>query len=135
MEVSDRFAVNPTSHVDAVVAVGSTLIEVAAIVLAIMTFQLVWQNQSVHIHSDNSGAVGVFTRRHSSSALIGSMLTFATDLCSAQNISIHVSWIPGVTNVFADPISRANFAAFRLAAPGEAISPTPCVGSSFATIP
>ena len=135
MEVPALYRISPDAHTDAAVAVGSTLIEVAAVVLAIMTYQHTWENQNVHIHSDNSGTVGVFAKRHSSSAAIGSMLTFAVDLCSARNITIHVSWIPGVTNGIADPISRANFAAFRLAAPWAADFPTPCTGSPFTAIP
>ena len=131
MRIPADFEVNPDTHSDTVTAVGSTLIEVAAIVFAIMTFTEVWQDQNVTIHTDNTGAAGVFQRRHSSSAAIGSMLTYAVDLCTLHNINVHVMWIPGVSNVIADPISRGNFAAFRLAAPGAAPYPTPCMGSPF----
>ena len=135
LPVPEKYRINPDAHSDSVIAVGSTLIEVAAIVLAIMTFKDAWQDRNVHIHSDNSGAVGVFTRRHSSSAAIGSMLTFAVDLCSARNISVHVSWIPGVTNVIADAISRAELVTFRQEAPQAATCNTPCQGSPFAVLP
>ena len=69
MHVPERFAVNPAAHTDSVISVGSTLIEVAAVVLALMTFQDLWADHNVVINSDNSGAVGVFTRRHSSNEM------------------------------------------------------------------
>ena len=131
LSVPPNFAVNPTEHSDTIVAVGSTLIEVAAIVLALTTFGEGWHDRHVHIHCDNSGAVGVFTRHHSSSANIGAMLTFAVDFCTARNITVHATWIEGVSNVIADAISRANWAAFRLAAPEANTHPTPCGASPF----
>ena len=134
MKVPARFAVNPAVHVDSVIAVGSTLIEVAAVVLAIMTFQDLWADRLVVVNCDNSGAVGVFTRRHSANELTGAMLTFAVDLCTSRNITLRLSWIPGTTNVVADPISRGNTAAFRAIAPSAAILPCPCTGSPFDVI-
>ena len=135
LRVPVRFAVNPAVHTDSVISVGSTLIEVAAVVLALMTFQDAWTGHHVHVNSDNSGAVGVFKRRHSSNENTGAMLTFAVDLCTTRNICLRLSWIPGSTNVVADPISRANFAAFRAIAPSAAASPSPCSGSPFDSIP
>ena len=93
MHVPERFAVNPAAHTDSVISVGSTLIEVAAVVLALMTFQDLWADHNVVINSDNSGAVGVFTRRHSSNEMTGAMLTFAVDLCAARNITLRLTWI------------------------------------------
>ena len=135
MRVPARFAVNPAVHSDSVTSVGSTLIEVAAIVLAIITFQDSWAGHHVLVHSDNSGAVGVFTRRHSSNEMTGSMLTLAVDLCTARNITLRTTWIAGSSNVFADPISRRNFTAFHAIAPSAATFPTPCSGSPFDAIP
>ena len=77
MHVPERFAVNPAAHTDSVISVGSTLIEVAAV----------------------------------------------------------VTWIPGLSNVVADPISRGNFAAFRAIVPSAATLPFPCPGSPFDAIP
>jgi len=135
LRIPDRFAVNPAVHTDSVTSVGSTLIEVAAVVLALMTFQEAWSGRHVHVNSDNSGAVGVFTRRHSSNENTGAMLTFAVDLCTTRNIGLRLSWIPGSSNVAADPISRSNFAAFRAIVPSAAALPTPCSGSPFDAIP
>ena len=126
---------NPAVHSDSVTSVGSTLIEVAAIVLAIITFQDSWAGHHVLVHSDNSGAVGVFTRRHSSNEMTGTMLTLAVDLCTARNITLRTTWIAGSSNVFADPISRRNFTAFHAIAPSAATFPTPCAGSPFDAIP
>ena len=83
--------------------------------LALMTFQDAWTGHHVLVNSDNSGAVGVFTRRHSSNEMTGAMLTFAVDLCTTRNICLRLSWIPGSSNVAADPISRANFESKLLA--------------------
>ena len=104
-------------------------------VLALMTFQDLWADHHVVINSDNSGAVGVFTRRHSANEMTGAMLTFAVDLCTSRNITLRLTWIPGISNVVADPISRGNTAAFRAIAPSAAILPCPCIGSPFDAIP
>ena len=59
------------------------------------------------------------------------MLTFAVDLRTARNIALRVSWIDGASNIVADPISRANFSAFRAAAPHANALATICGVSPF----
>jgi hypothetical protein len=104
LRIPTKFQIAPSRHSDDPASSGSTLIEVAAILLAIITFQSPCADSNVHIHCDNSGAVAAFQRHHSSSPRIGALLTAAVDICSSRRISLRVSWIPGVSNTIADPI-------------------------------
>ena len=117
MSIPTKFQIAPHKHTDDPSSSGSTLIEVAAILLAVTTFQSLCACSNIHIHCDNSGAVAIFQRHHSSSPRIGAMLTAAVDIATNRNIHIRTSWIPGSTNTFADPISRSNWPAFRALAP------------------
>ena len=131
LRVPPKFQIAPSRHADDPASSGSTLIEVAAVLLAISTFQTKCANSNVHIHCDNSGAVAVFQRHHSPSPRIGAMLTAAVDICTARRIALRVSWVPGVSNTVADPISRSNWRAFHARAPRANRLPTPASSSPF----
>ena len=134
MIIPTHFQISPTTHTDNSVTTGSTLIEVAAILLAISTFHHVFAGRQVHIHSDNTGAVGAFGRSHSPSPRIGNMITAAISIAITHNFVFRVSWIPGVSNTIADPISRANWSAFRVAAPSALPLPHIPIRSPFDSI-
>ena len=134
MSIPAKFQIAPHKHTDDPSSSGSTLIEVAAILLAVTTFQSLCACSNIHVHCDNSGAVAIFQRHHSSSPRIGAMLTAAVDIATSRNINIRTSWIPGSTNTIADPISRSNWPAFRALAPHAHHLPSPAPSSPFDVI-
>ena len=123
--IPECFQISPSRHSDDPSSSGSTLIEVAAILLAVITFQDLFAGANVHVFCDNSGAVSVFQRHHSASPRIGAMLTAAVDVSSARLSNLRFSWIPGASNLIADPISRFNWHLFNSRAPNANRSPTP----------
>ena len=134
MVIPAHFQISPITHTNKSESTGSTLIEVAAILLAISTFHHVFAGGQVQIYSDNTGAVGAFGRSHSPSPRIGNMITSAISIATTHNFVLRVSWIPGVSNTIADPISRANWPAFRVAAPSALPHPHIPVCSPFDSI-
>ena len=92
---------------------GSTLLETAAILLALATWGHQLANTEVVILSDNSGAVAAWARLHSSHPVVAGFIRAAMALVLRHNIKLSVKWIAGATNVYADAVSRSKDELFR----------------------
>ena len=113
-------------HVGLSGEVGSTYIELCAMLLACLTFGRAWRGRHVRLLSDNSGAVHIWQRKHSRHAALADIVRHMEWLAHEGGYWLEASWVAGETNVLADAVSRLRFQAFRQLAPEADHHPTQC---------
>ena len=104
---------------------SSTLLEVAALLLALRAWCRAWAGGEVTLFCDNKAAGRVWSKRHARHPKIAGLIRAMMHLCIQYDISLSVVFIKGALNTRADAVSRLQMGRFRALVPTAALFPTP----------
>ena len=97
-----------------------------AVVAAVFTWGVQWQDSAAKIFTDNYCIVQVWARGSSKDRHIMSLLRALFFFCAQHNIHLHFAHLPGKQNMYADALSRLQVTKFKRMHP-EAEAESTCV--------
>jgi len=104
--------------------VGSTHVELCALLMACIAWGHEWRGRRVRMFSDNSGAVCIWRRRHTRHEALADIVRHMEWRAHIGGYWLEIEWIAGSTNLKADAVSRLQDQAFRQLVPGADVEPT-----------